>query len=79
MGGGGLVVRALLARRRRALLPFFFAEGVAAVVGSLVASAAGLFLIGVAITLLTGRRAAFSGMRQDPTHTMVCVTGRLMS
>jgi VIT1/CCC1 family predicted Fe2+/Mn2+ transporter len=46
------------------LLPFFFVDGAAAVLASLGASAAGLFVLGAAITLLTGRSAAFSGLRQ---------------
>jgi VIT1/CCC1 family predicted Fe2+/Mn2+ transporter len=46
------------------LLPFLFLSGHAAVLGSLMASAAGLFGIGAAITVLTGRTVLFSGGRQ---------------
>lgn len=44
--------------------PFFFAEGWPAVSVSVLLSAAGLFGIGAAITLLTGRSVLFSGTRQ---------------
>ncbi|HWB70841.1 MAG TPA: VIT1/CCC1 family protein [Egibacteraceae bacterium] len=44
--------------------PFLFLAGAAAVAGSLVAGAFALFLIGAAITLLTGRSALLSGARQ---------------
>jgi VIT1/CCC1 family predicted Fe2+/Mn2+ transporter len=44
--------------------PFFFLGGSSAVLTSLVVSSLGLFLIGSAITLLTGRNVLFSGMRQ---------------
>lgn len=44
--------------------PFFFIKGTAAIVISVIASAAGLFLIGSAITLFTGRSVWFSGFRQ---------------
>lgn len=46
------------------LVPFLLASGAAATVASLVASGVGLFAIGVAITLLTGRGALVSGARQ---------------
>ncbi len=46
------------------LLPFFFTSGRAGVIWSAVASAAGLFTIGAAITLMTGRSALWSGLRQ---------------
>jgi VIT1/CCC1 family predicted Fe2+/Mn2+ transporter len=46
------------------VLPFIFLSGHAAVVGSLMASAAGLFGIGAAITVLTGRTVWMSGGRQ---------------
>ena len=46
------------------LVPFVLASGAAATVASLVASGVGLFAIGVAITLLTGRGALLSGGRQ---------------
>ena len=44
--------------------PFAFLSGTAAVAASLVLSAAALFGIGAAITLMTGRGVLFSGMRQ---------------
>lgn len=44
--------------------PFFFYAGDHAVVLSLVASTLGLFLVGSAITLFTGKNAFFSGFRQ---------------
>lgn len=46
------------------ILPFALTTGTTAVVLSLAVSAVGLFLIGGAITLLTGRNALFSGARQ---------------
>ena len=46
------------------VVPFFFLTGFNAILWSAVASAAGLFLIGSAITLFTGRSIWFSGMRQ---------------
>jgi VIT1/CCC1 family predicted Fe2+/Mn2+ transporter len=46
------------------VLPFFFAGGTPAVVTSAALSAVALFLIGAAITLLTGRSVPFSGTRQ---------------
>ena len=46
------------------LFPFFFAEGYTAILLSVVASSAGLFLIGASITLFTGRSVWKSGMRQ---------------
>lgn len=46
------------------VLPFMFATGVKAIIISVVASALGLFLIGAAITLFTGRNVWFSGLRQ---------------
>jgi len=46
------------------VLPFFFLNGSAAVLTSLVVSAVGLFGIGAAITLMTGRSVLFSGSRQ---------------
>jgi len=46
------------------VLPFFFIKGTAAIVISVIASAAGLFLIGSAITLFTGRSVWVSGFRQ---------------
>ena len=44
--------------------PFFILKGMPAVWASLAASASGLFLIGAAITLVTGRSAPRTGLRQ---------------
>ncbi len=46
------------------VLPFFFWSGMNAIIFSTCFSAAGLFLIGAAITLFTGRNVLFSGFRQ---------------
>ncbi|MGE5608932.1 MAG: VIT1/CCC1 transporter family protein [Bacillota bacterium] len=46
------------------ILPFFFLHGHTAVVGSIITSTIALFLIGAAITLMTGRSVLFSGLRQ---------------
>ena len=46
------------------VLPFVFLEGTAAVAAAVAASMVGLFLIGAAITLLTGRSVLRSGSRQ---------------
>lgn len=46
------------------VVPFFFTEGMSAVLMSAVFSALGLFGIGAAITLFTGRSVWFSGFRQ---------------
>jgi VIT1/CCC1 family predicted Fe2+/Mn2+ transporter len=46
------------------LFPFFFTTGSTAILISVSASALGLFLIGAAITLFTGRNVWFSGFRQ---------------
>lgn len=46
------------------VLPFMFTTGMKAIILSTVASAFGLFLIGSAITLFTGRNVWFSGFRQ---------------
>jgi len=46
------------------VLPFMFISGMHAVILSVALSAAGLFLIGAAITLFTGRNVLFSGFRQ---------------
>jgi predicted membrane protein (TIGR00267 family) len=46
------------------VVPYFFTGGMTAVIFSAVLSAAGLFLIGSAITLFTGRNVWFSGFRQ---------------
>jgi VIT1/CCC1 family predicted Fe2+/Mn2+ transporter len=50
-----------------AVLPvsaFFFLQGMTAVIASIAISAVGLFIIGSAITLFTGRSIWFSGLRQ---------------
>lgn len=44
--------------------PFFFTTGIHAIVLSVILSAAGLFLIGGAITLFTGKNLWYSGFRQ---------------
>jgi VIT1/CCC1 family predicted Fe2+/Mn2+ transporter len=46
------------------MLPYFFWSGSMAIVLSLLVSAVGLFIIGAAITLMTGRSLWFSGSRQ---------------
>src|SRR5512144_1411229 len=46
------------------MLPYFFWSGTPAIILSLVVSAVGLFVIGAAITLMTGRSVWFSGARQ---------------
>lgn len=46
------------------ILPFFFVSGTTAVLWSGVVSAAGLFVIGAGITLVTGRSLWISGLRQ---------------
>lgn len=46
------------------LAPFLFSSGVNAIMLSVVLSAAGLFLIGAAITLFTGKNVWLSGFRQ---------------
>lgn len=46
------------------VLPFMFTSGMKALAISVVSSAVGLFLIGAAITLFTGRNVWFSGARQ---------------
>jgi VIT1/CCC1 family predicted Fe2+/Mn2+ transporter len=46
------------------VLPFLFSSGTRAVPTSLGASAVGLFALGAAITILTGRGVLFSGTRQ---------------
>ena len=46
------------------ILPFFFLQGLTAVFTSLAVSAVGLFIIGAAITLMTGRNVFYSGFRQ---------------
>ncbi len=44
--------------------PFLFTSGMQAVIFSLALSAVGLFLLGAAITILTGKSALVSGLRQ---------------
>jgi vacuolar iron transporter family protein len=46
------------------LIPYFFLSGNHALAGSAIISCAGLFAIGAAITLFTGRSVLFSGSRQ---------------
>jgi VIT1/CCC1 family predicted Fe2+/Mn2+ transporter len=46
------------------LIPYFFMSGTAAVVAAIVFAAFGLFVIGSLISLLTGRNALYSGLRQ---------------
>ncbi|MDP6604752.1 MAG: VIT1/CCC1 transporter family protein [Dehalococcoidia bacterium] len=46
------------------VLPFLVSDATGAIVASAVLSAAGLFLLGASITLLTGRSAGYSGLRQ---------------
>ena len=46
------------------MLPYIFWSGTTAILISLAASAIGLFIIGAAITLMTGRSVLFSGLRQ---------------
>jgi VIT1/CCC1 family predicted Fe2+/Mn2+ transporter len=46
------------------VLPYFFAEGMTAVAASIILSMIGLFVIGAAITVITGRNALVSGLRQ---------------
>ena len=46
------------------VLPFMFTSGNKAILLSVAMSAAGLFIIGAAITLFTGRNVWFSGFRQ---------------
>jgi predicted membrane protein (TIGR00267 family) len=46
------------------IFPFFFWSGTIAIYISLAVSGVGLFIIGAAITLMTGRGILFSGMRQ---------------
>lgn len=46
------------------LFPFIFLKGYPAIIASVAASALGLFLIGAAITLFTGKNAWYSGFRQ---------------
>jgi vacuolar iron transporter family protein len=45
-------------------VPFLFFSGLSAVFVSVAVSTVALFLIGAAITLLTGRSVLYSGLRQ---------------
>jgi VIT1/CCC1 family predicted Fe2+/Mn2+ transporter len=46
------------------VIPFMFTNGITAIIISVICSAAGLFIIGSAITLFTGKSIWFSGFRQ---------------
>jgi VIT1/CCC1 family predicted Fe2+/Mn2+ transporter len=46
------------------VVPYFFTEGTTAVIASMTLSIIGLFIIGAAITVITGRSALLSGLRQ---------------
>ena len=46
------------------VIPFFFVQGMAAILLSISFSAIGLFLIGASITLFTGKNVWYSGARQ---------------
>jgi vacuolar iron transporter family protein len=46
------------------VVPYIFFNGTAGIVVSAASSALGLFIIGAAITLMTGRNPVFSGLRQ---------------
>ncbi|NUN99567.1 MAG: VIT1/CCC1 transporter family protein [Saprospiraceae bacterium] len=46
------------------VVPFFFTTGMKAIIGSAMLSGFGLFLIGAAITLFTGKSVWYSGFRQ---------------
>ena len=46
------------------VIPFFFVQGMAAILLSISFSAIGLFLIGASITLFTGKNVWYSGTRQ---------------
>jgi VIT1/CCC1 family predicted Fe2+/Mn2+ transporter len=46
------------------VFPYIFLTGMAGIIASAVFSAVGLFVIGAAITLLTGRKVLYSGLRQ---------------
>jgi VIT1/CCC1 family predicted Fe2+/Mn2+ transporter len=46
------------------VIPFFFTEGMQAVLFSTLLSAVGLFIIGASITLFTGKNFWYSGFRQ---------------
>ena len=46
------------------VVPYIFLTGLSGIVASAILSAAGLFIIGAAITLMTGRNPVVSGLRQ---------------
>ena len=46
------------------VLPFFFTSGMQAIIFSVLSSTLGLFVIGAAITLFTGKNMIWSGLRQ---------------
>ena len=46
------------------MIPFLFGSGPTVVVTSIVLSLAAMFAVGVGVSLLTGRGAIFSGLRQ---------------
>jgi VIT1/CCC1 family predicted Fe2+/Mn2+ transporter len=46
------------------VIPFIFASGIHAIVLSVLMSTVGLFMIGAAITLFTGKSLWYSGLRQ---------------
>lgn len=46
------------------VIPFFFLSGMTGAIGSAFLSAIGLFVVGAAITLFTGRSILYSGLRQ---------------
>lgn len=46
------------------ILPFLFSSGTTAIIASIALSTAGLFALGSAITLFTGRSILYSGLRQ---------------
>jgi VIT1/CCC1 family predicted Fe2+/Mn2+ transporter len=64
------------------VLPNFFVEGTQAVVISVVLSVIGVFAIGAAITVITGRNALYSGLRQGlfgvAAAAITFVVGRLV-
>jgi VIT1/CCC1 family predicted Fe2+/Mn2+ transporter len=46
------------------VIPFFFTSGLVAIALSVILSGIGLFVIGAAITLFTGKNVWYSGFRQ---------------
>jgi VIT1/CCC1 family predicted Fe2+/Mn2+ transporter len=63
-GGGHHFIHPVRDRRRRPGLPLHLLVGTAGIVASTIASILGLFAIGAAITLMTGRNPLVSGLRQ---------------